>query len=112
MTFETRTLASARATSTTNYAIADVSDTREFRVQLSVPSATPSGATLNIALEDSLDQTTFYGLASFAVVGASPGVTEALRVATPYAGYIRARAVIGGTAGQDFTFSVLLHGKR
>lgn len=112
MGFRARTLASAQATSTTNFDAVDVSEVREFRAQLDVASATPSGATLDIALEDSLDGTNFYGIASFTQVGASPGTTEALSVATPFGGRLRARAVLGGAVADDFTFSVLLHGKR
>lgn len=77
-----------------------------LRAQLDVTAAAGTTPTLNVVLEDSLDGVNFNPIATFAQRVAAG--REVLNIAVPFANTLRVSWTITGSAGQSFTFSVVL----
>jgi hypothetical protein len=97
-------VASAARTTSSDSGIWDgFADSQNLRVALNVTAASGTTPNLAVVVEDTLDGTVFFPIATFAAKTAAG--TEILNVTSPFANRLRARWTITGTT-PSFTFSV------
>ena len=95
----TAKVATGAATAVTGFAAAN-----NLVIQLEVTAVAGTNPTLDVLVQDTVDGTTYYTIATFAQkTGAA---TEVIRLATPFTDKLRASWTIGGTDTPSFTFSV------
>lgn len=102
-------LGSAARTANGNLTLSgDFSQSATFVAQLNVTAASGTTPTLNVVIEDTLDGTNWYPVATFTQ---ATGVgTQVQRVNTAFGTQLRARWTVGGTT-PNFTFDVLVHAR-
>lgn len=77
-----------------------------LRAQLDVTAAAGTSPTLNVVIEDTLDDVNWNAVGTFAQRTAAG--REVINVTTPFTDRLRARWTLGGTT-PSFTFSVLVY---
>lgn len=93
----------ARTTSSDSGIIDGYGQAATLRVALNVTAATGTTPNLAVVVEDTLDGTVFFPIATFVAKTATG--TEIINVTSPFANRIRVRWTITGTT-PSFTFSV------
>jgi hypothetical protein len=96
--------AAARTASGNTGVISGFGERSTLRVQLNVTAASGTSPTLDVVVEDTLDDTNWNVIGTFAQK-TGPG-REVINVTAPFTDRLRARWTLGGTA-PSFTFSVL-----
>lgn len=94
--------ASGSSSSRDGFGAADV-----LRAQLDVTAFAGTTPTLDVVLEDTLDDVNWNVIGTFAQ---KTGVgREVINVTAPFTDRVRARWTVGGTGGPSFTFSVRVY---
>lgn len=99
--------ASANETANGNSAaLGNFSMVQTMRLQLAVTAGSGTTPTLDVVIEDTIDGTNWNLVGTFTQMNATG--TQMLNIITPTCATLRCRWTIGGTAGPNFTFSVLV----
>lgn len=92
-------VASGAATAVTGLAAAN-----NLVIQLEVTAASGTTPTLDVIVQDTVDGTNYYTIATFAQKTGTG--TEVIRLATPFTDTLKVSWTIGAIANPSFTFSV------
>ena len=92
-------LVTGAATAVTGFAAAN-----NLVIQLEVTVVAGTDPTLDVVIQDTVDGTNYYTIATF--TQATAATTEIKRVSTAFTDKLRAAWTIGGTDTPSFTFSV------
>jgi hypothetical protein len=96
----------ARTTSSDSGAIPGLGYSKTLRAQLNVTAASGTTPTLDVLIEDTLDDTTWNTVGTF-VQKITTG-REVINVTIPYTATLRVRWTVGGTT-PSFTFAVHIY---
>lgn len=101
---ETLVASAARGASGNSGAIRGFGHASKLRLQLDVTAFAGTSPTLDVVIEDTLDNTNWNTIGSFSQKVAAG--RQVIDITTLFSETLRVRWTIGGTSGPSFTFSV------